>query len=279
MYRLASIFAGCAAAGKAAEIASARLRERGIVLAPEGGFRIEFSLCAALPENGFELSAFSGVARVAAADPLGFLHGAGKLLRALRYGENGFEADIPCGRYAPRCSVRGIYFASHFHNYYINAPFEEIRRYIEDLALWGFNYLDAILPSINLRSEDDEEVCVCLLYTSSLKRKEHTERTIWKRQRSTGWNSASPPSSAPSTRRAANTAGFWISASSTGQKLKPFCSARPQIQKPTVFAAQSSRSETATRRRSKSGGCEAACGGAKFFPLVPVDSPPHKKQK
>ena len=88
-----------------------------------------------MPENGFELSAFSGGARVAAADPLGFLHGAGKLLRSLRYGENGFEADIPCGRYTPRCSVRGVYFASHFHNYYINAPFEEIRRYIEDLAL------------------------------------------------------------------------------------------------------------------------------------------------
>lgn len=160
MYRFASIFAGCAAAGKAAEIAAARLRERGIVLAPEGGFRIEFSLCAAMPENGFELSAFSGGARVAAADPLGFLHGAGKLLRSLRYGENGFEADIPFGRYTPRCSVRGVYFASHFHNYYINAPFEEIRRYIEDLALWGFNYLDAILPSINIRSEDDEEVSV-----------------------------------------------------------------------------------------------------------------------
>ena len=56
MYRFASIFAGCAAAGKAAEIAAARLRERGIVLAPEGGFRIEFSLCAAMPENGLHFS-------------------------------------------------------------------------------------------------------------------------------------------------------------------------------------------------------------------------------
>ncbi len=33
----------------------------------------------------------------------------------------------------------GIYLASHNHNYYLEAPLEEIYDYMEDLALWGMN--------------------------------------------------------------------------------------------------------------------------------------------
>ena len=35
----------------------------------------------------------------------------------------------------------GIYFATHFHNWYHVAPVEEIQRYVEELALWGTNTL------------------------------------------------------------------------------------------------------------------------------------------
>ena len=38
-------------------------------------------------------------------------------------------------------AVRGIYFATHFHNFYHDAPLEEVQRYVEDLGLWGFNVL------------------------------------------------------------------------------------------------------------------------------------------
>ncbi len=53
--------------------------------------------------------------------------------------------------------MRGVYFASHFHNWYHLAEGEEISRYIEDLALWGVNTLMAIYPFINLQGWDDPE--------------------------------------------------------------------------------------------------------------------------
>ena len=37
--------------------------------------------------------------------------------------------------------VGGIYFATHFHNFYHDAPIDEVQRYIEDLSLWGYNTL------------------------------------------------------------------------------------------------------------------------------------------
>lgn len=36
----------------------------------------------------------------------------------------------------------GIYLASHNHNYYLEAPLDEIFEYIEDLALWGMNLIE-----------------------------------------------------------------------------------------------------------------------------------------
>ncbi len=41
----------------------------------------------------------------------------------------------------PQKDVRGIYFATHFHNFYHDVPLEEVEQYIEDIALWGFNTL------------------------------------------------------------------------------------------------------------------------------------------
>jgi hypothetical protein len=37
--------------------------------------------------------------------------------------------------------VRGIYFATHFNNFYASAPIDEVLTYIEDIALWGVNTL------------------------------------------------------------------------------------------------------------------------------------------
>src|SRR5690606_31119210 len=41
----------------------------------------------------------------------------------------------------PSKPVRGIYFATHFGNWYCHAPLAEVRTYLEDLALWGLNEL------------------------------------------------------------------------------------------------------------------------------------------
>ena len=39
----------------------------------------------------------------------------------------------------PAQTLRGIYFATHFGNWYVTAPEEDVRAYVEDLALWGCN--------------------------------------------------------------------------------------------------------------------------------------------
>ena len=45
------------------------------------------------------------------------------------------------GREFPEKPFRGMYFATHFHNFYNDAPMEEIHKIMEDLALWGQNVL------------------------------------------------------------------------------------------------------------------------------------------
>jgi hypothetical protein len=54
-------------------------------------------------------------------------------------------------------TVRGVYFASHFHNWYVQASEAEVKRYLEDLAVWGVNTIMVIFPMINLRGWDDPE--------------------------------------------------------------------------------------------------------------------------
>ncbi len=67
--------------------------------------------------------------------------GVGKLLRLGRYSPG--KLELPKLRLAssPAMPVRGMYFASHFGNFYEVAPYEDVDRLIEDLALWGCNNL------------------------------------------------------------------------------------------------------------------------------------------
>jgi hypothetical protein len=53
--------------------------------------------------------------------------------------------------------VRGIYLATHFHNYYHVAPIEEVERYVEDLGLWGFNVVMVWYDMHHFKSFDAPE--------------------------------------------------------------------------------------------------------------------------
>lgn len=92
--------------------------------------------------EGFRISdRTDGGIEVAGQNELGVLYGLGKLLRTSLYSEEGFVAGSWRGESVPRKPIRGIYFATHFHNYYHDAPIEEIQHYVEELALWGYNEL------------------------------------------------------------------------------------------------------------------------------------------
>lgn len=78
---------------------------------------------------------------VCGADGRGVLYGLGHLLRQLNL-EAG-RAPLPVLREtrAPAVYNRGVYFATHFNNYYETAPLDRIDRYVEEMALWGFDLL------------------------------------------------------------------------------------------------------------------------------------------
>ena len=56
-------------------------------------------------------------------------------------GKGGFIPAADAIDFTPKDSLRGMYFATHFHNFYHNAPIEKVYEVIEDLALRGCNSL------------------------------------------------------------------------------------------------------------------------------------------
>ena len=74
-------------------------------------------------------------------DDLGVLYGVGQFLRSSRYDRNGFTPGLWRGTSIPKGAVRGMYFATHFNNFYEAAPIEDVQKYVEELALWGVNNL------------------------------------------------------------------------------------------------------------------------------------------
>ncbi len=80
-----------------------------------------------------------GDIRIVGGDERGVLYGAGKFLRTCHYAEGGLEPGTWRGTLAPRKPFRAIYFATHFHNWYHDAPPEKLERYVEELGLWGYN--------------------------------------------------------------------------------------------------------------------------------------------
>lgn len=79
--------------------------------------------------------------KIGGGDEAGVLYGVGKFLRTSRYDKNGFTPGAWRGTSAPMGNVRGMYFATHFSNFYEAAPIEEVQQYVEELALWGINHL------------------------------------------------------------------------------------------------------------------------------------------
>lgn len=142
-----------AALERAADILKVRLSERGV---NEGGeYVIRLILDGQLPEDAFRLDGKGGIA---ASNLLGAIHGCGQFLRGCSFTEGGFapnEESIEIEPYAP---YRGVYLASHFHNYFHMAPPEEMVRYLEDLALWGWKWLSLNWPTIDFESLDDPDI-------------------------------------------------------------------------------------------------------------------------
>ena len=143
---------------RARDILLDRIRQR--CPAPAGDSRanaqIILGLDAGLSPEAFRIAPDGVAVRIAGGSPLGLLYGVGKFLRTSGY-DGTFRPSAWRGTSAPQGTMRGIYFASHFHNWYHEASEAEVVRYTEDLALWGVNAVLVAVPFIDLRGWDDPQ--------------------------------------------------------------------------------------------------------------------------
>jgi len=110
--------------------------------ASDAALTVELAIEPGLGVEGFRIAdGKAGTIRILGHDVRGVLYGIGKFLRTSRYDQGGFTAGTWRGTSAPEKPVRGIYFATHFHNFYHAAPITEVRQYVGDVALWGYNVL------------------------------------------------------------------------------------------------------------------------------------------
>ena len=130
---------------KIAEVFGRQVSERSgarVTTNGEAPLRVELAILPGIGKEGFSIKkAEAGTIRITGNDTRGVLYGVGKFLRTSRYSKDGFAPGSWRGESVPSKPIRGIYFATHFHNFYHDAPVEEIQHYVEELGLWGYNAL------------------------------------------------------------------------------------------------------------------------------------------
>jgi len=119
------------------------------------GCAITLALSPGTGTEGFAIEAVQGGVRIAGGDDRGLLYGVGKFLRHARRDGDQLVGTGWTGQSVPAKPVRGMYFASHFHNVYHDAPLEVVIRYVEDLALWGCNALSVWFDMHHYQGIDD----------------------------------------------------------------------------------------------------------------------------
>lgn len=113
-----------------------------------------------LPAEGYRIARCGADSiRICASDGRGVLYGLGHLLHTARFDGRCFVPDGREETSAPDKPVRGIYLATHFRNFYHAAPVEEVVRYIEELALWGYNHLQVWFDMHHYAGCYDPEAC------------------------------------------------------------------------------------------------------------------------
>jgi len=116
-----------------------RLAERGCALG-EDGFAVELCIGTDLREGEYRVHPSDDSVHIVAADDCAAFAGLGAWLRACSFdGEGGCEIAKHEFAFTPERPVRGLYFASHFHNFYHIAPVDKVLEQIEDSALRGGN--------------------------------------------------------------------------------------------------------------------------------------------
>ena len=99
---------------------------------------------AVLPVDGYTIDTRPDAERriyIAGQSTSGLFAGVGRLLRLMRFSDDALLLPRVTESDYPRLPTRGMYLATHFHNYYEEASEKEIAALLADLALWGTNDL------------------------------------------------------------------------------------------------------------------------------------------
>ena len=91
--------------------------------------------------HGYVIAAADRTLTVCGRDAHGVLYGLGHLLRNLVFAPQRVALPALRETRAPAVYNRGVYFATHFNNFYEAAPIEKIEAYIEEMALGGVDLL------------------------------------------------------------------------------------------------------------------------------------------
>ena len=119
---------------------------------------VELTIASGIGAEGFRIEdRKGGGVRIVGNDERGLVAGAGKYLRTSRYDQGGFTSGTWRGTSVPTRQARGMYFATHFHNFYHDAPVGKIQHYVEDLALWGLNELVVWYDAHHFNGFEDPE--------------------------------------------------------------------------------------------------------------------------
>ena len=137
--------------GVAKRLLEARFVDFGI------GFRVTLEVDPSLLNERYIIISEDNGCALRAADALSLFAAFGRLLRLSRFdGKGGFAPFVGELDFTPRKKLRGMYFATHFENFYHSAPIEKVYEVIEDLALRGCNSLLVWFDMHHFESMEDE---------------------------------------------------------------------------------------------------------------------------
>lgn len=118
-----------------------KLSERGCGL-DDAGKTVCLNQDSLLNLDEYRVNATEEAVCITAGGMIGAFAGMGDYLRHCGFdGRGNCQPDCGIRHVKPQNLIHGIYFASHFHNFYETAPLEKVQLYIEDLALQGCNAL------------------------------------------------------------------------------------------------------------------------------------------
>lgn len=105
---------------------------------------LSFSIDSCMNEDEYKVSSDGSFFSFISGGLIGLYSAAGSWLRKSDFdGYGNFKPFTGNISLKPDNPIHGMYFASHFGNYYVGAPIDELENYIEDLAFNGCNALMA----------------------------------------------------------------------------------------------------------------------------------------